>query len=483
MSEYILQGNETPSNLIKRTQVWEATHNKGDESRLPLMQRSFISFTYGGKHIEDFGLIAITENNSMDRKVYSEFNDLTTDSDVIDGQFYWNSHYKANALNLKLFTDEITEKQLATFSQWFKPGFARELILAEHPNRGIMARIAEVPEYHMLPFEKKIKSKIYGIETSTTSYRGSIDIRFIMDDPHWYSITNLLEGTLGNWNSTIITNDRDALKVIEEDGIPTAASLKGDLLIGTNVFVSVISNPARTWRDGDPDSYDVNYKEIFVDYAIIGGESDISINNDGFSLAENTDKYFYYAGTAPCAPILKFTINFATNGSSLCSTINNTYTNVSHPYNSIYIESVTEPRELRITTPGLITAYNQAISLGGSASAETKRDNINHYKVRAASINGGLSSLFDSTTQADFTINCETGEALVTYHLRTGNLTENTGDMIRSNYLKIEDRNYPDENGYIHSWTSSNPEFSHKLYHDITSGLSGVKLEYKYKYL
>jgi len=74
------------------------------------MKRSFISFTYGGKNIEDFGLIAITENNSMERDLYAEFNDLTTDSDVLDGQFYWSSHYKSNTLDLALFTDEITER-------------------------------------------------------------------------------------------------------------------------------------------------------------------------------------------------------------------------------------------------------------------------------------------------------------------------------------------------------------------------------------
>jgi len=74
------------------------------------MQRSFISFTFGGKNIEDFGLIAITENNSMDRALYADFNDLVSTSDVLDGSFYWNTHYRNNTLDLILCTDEITEK-------------------------------------------------------------------------------------------------------------------------------------------------------------------------------------------------------------------------------------------------------------------------------------------------------------------------------------------------------------------------------------
>ena len=39
---------------IKHTQVYTATHNgEGASSRLPFMNRSFISFSFGGKYIED----------------------------------------------------------------------------------------------------------------------------------------------------------------------------------------------------------------------------------------------------------------------------------------------------------------------------------------------------------------------------------------------------------------------------------------------
>ena len=484
-----LIGNEIANPKPFRTQVWQATHD-GADNRLPLMKRSFISFTYGGKNIEDFGLIAITENNSMERDLYAEFNDLTTDSDVLDGQFYWNSHYKSNTLDLALFTDEITERQLTYFTQWFKPGFARELILAEHPNRGIMARVAAQPRYHMLPFEKKIKSILYGVETSTTVYKGKIELSFIMDDPFWYSIKNLLDDDLnhpGEWQNIStkqyerIAGSKDALKIIEEDGIPSSLSLRGDVLIGNSIAVDTSQSqpPARTARGTNDTAI-----ETYIG-AYIGGYSVLSTSDSTFNLNVNEVKYFYYPGTAPCAPILEFTINFNTSG-SLSSTINNTFTNSSHPYNSIYIESITAPRELRITTPSLITAYNQAVRLGspaGEAQREIIRDKINHYKVRAAAINGGISSIFNSTTQADFKINCKTGEVLVTYHLKDGLLTEDAGDMIRSNYLKIEDRNFPNEQGYINVWTESNPEASHKLYHDISAGLTNVKLTYKYMYL
>lgn len=113
----------------KRTQVWIATHDGADQ-RLPHYLRSFISFAYGGKLIEDFGFITITKDNSLSRQLYAEFEDTTTESDVYDGQIYWATHFKANRLTLNLYTDGVTEKQLEEFKAWFKPGIIRELVLA-----------------------------------------------------------------------------------------------------------------------------------------------------------------------------------------------------------------------------------------------------------------------------------------------------------------------------------------------------------------
>ena len=59
------------------TQVYKATHI--GELRLPYMNRSFISFSYGGKNIEDFNLIAYNKNDQMSRDLYASFVDTTTD--------------------------------------------------------------------------------------------------------------------------------------------------------------------------------------------------------------------------------------------------------------------------------------------------------------------------------------------------------------------------------------------------------------------
>ena len=59
-----------------------------------------------------------------------------------------------------------------------------------------MARVASVPDTGLLPFETKETKLIAGsipIEAKTTMYRGSISIKFTMDDPHWYSKLNVLD--------------------------------------------------------------------------------------------------------------------------------------------------------------------------------------------------------------------------------------------------------------------------------------------------
>ena len=189
----ILYGNEVESPIKNSSQVYQVTHGEGGQ-RLPSMYRAFISFSYGGRFIEDYNLIAYTEGDSIDRPSYGNFDDISDTYDVVDGQIYWGSHFTDNKLTLNIVTDGITERQLDDFKTWFRPGVTRELILAEHPNRAIMARIAEPPEFSFLPFEKVTSTMIAGrsYETSVTEYKGTGSITFIADDPFWYARYNLL---------------------------------------------------------------------------------------------------------------------------------------------------------------------------------------------------------------------------------------------------------------------------------------------------
>ena len=108
---------------VRKSQVYQLTHD--GVRRTPYYKRSFISFSYGGKWIEDFGFITITQDNKISRPLYADFKDNITESEVFDGQIFWDSHYNANELTLPLFTDGVTEQQLESFKMWFKPGKVR----------------------------------------------------------------------------------------------------------------------------------------------------------------------------------------------------------------------------------------------------------------------------------------------------------------------------------------------------------------------
>ena len=297
-----LMGTEVASLTPPYTQVYKATHD--GQRRLPFMQRSFISFSYGGKNIEDFNLLAYTEGDRMDKAGYADFEDLTTTYDVITGQFYWGTYFHANTLSFTLATDGITENELDDFKHWFRAGSIRELILAEHPNRAIMARIATPPQLHLLGFKKEVEVpfQLGGVETTddiqrvsystyTTEYRGEIDLEFVMDEPFWYSVQNILghQNTLegyyeeswidANGQVTTIKDSKDALKIIYEDRIPLGSTTKVDVFLGGDIYASV--------------KYEV--------WARIIGETSQIIYNQVMNDSTSSDqlKFAYFTATEP----------------------------------------------------------------------------------------------------------------------------------------------------------------------------------------
>ena len=169
-------------------QVQLATKNR-EGLPLPITKRQFISFSYGGKNIEDFDLVAVFSNGRLDKEIYFPFNDITSKNEALDGQLYWNSTFEAGHLSFNLATDGMTSENYEAFKNYFVPGEIRELILSEFPNRAAMARVASAPHISLLPFEDKKEIKI-GNEIkkiSTSLYKGDITLEFVIDEPYWYA--------------------------------------------------------------------------------------------------------------------------------------------------------------------------------------------------------------------------------------------------------------------------------------------------------
>ena len=442
-----LIGTENTQLGPKRTQVWLATHEEGGK-RLPLMKRSFISFIYDGKYSEDMGVLSVVSGDRMERNLYADFGDNTTESDVLDGQYYWSTHFKTNTLSLTLATDEITEKQLDEIKRWLRPGPPRLLILSEHPFRGTYARISSTPKYSMLPFEEKITLKVAGanVKTSTTVYRGDIEVEFVMDEPFWFSLNNILDVKVngayspGYWvdaqgDHSLILLDQDALKVIQEDQVAASAMIASeDMFFGNNVMAYLqeqhtIEQPAtqeeyNNWLTEDvgegnsklaPDTDPTNQKKLqthkitedgyagyALKYAIVGyghlGNMLIELDEgDGVNIdaiddlapVNPTALYLYYPGTAPTNPIIQFTLTPEFNNNHYLISPYNTHSG-EKTYNTITIEGRNGNKyNFNFTTPAIYTAYNQAIEiLSKSESDEVElfnsiKDGVNHPRVRA----------------------------------------------------------------------------------------------------
>ena len=501
-----LIGYEVESGEIT-TQVYKATHNGAGES-LPLMNRSFISFTFGDRAIEDFNLISIF-NDKLNQDLYSSFQDSTSTYDTLDGQLYWGSHFEAKKISLNLATDEITERQLDDFREWFTPGVRRELRFAEKPNRAIMARVADAPQIEMIPFEKKVSYIINSqtVETSTTVYRGSINLNLVMDDPYWYAKMNYMptfvnkklmkefdsNSELSNDEVEALTN-KDMLKIMYEDGIPHQSILNSTMFLGGNRLVRA---GALVASEGLSEEEAAKYAHVGKAYLGI-----IGINSTGLDVNPDSRKYLFYSGTAKCYPKIKFTLTPSFDSEGYITCPKNSYTNNGYSYIQI------GNSRMEFTTPSMLTGYNQAINLINRNLKKIElldkiKTEVNEYYARAWAISviqmssdntsieskrNNMKAMFmqnENILPITFIIDSKTGEAIGEFQiqelsnggsvqlLRT--VSENVGDMIRSKYLVIEGRDYLNSNGEIDLGNC----------HQITSNesLTDVLVFYKNMYL
>lgn len=394
-----------------------------------ILSRQFISFSYGGKNIEEFNLVAIFSGDRLSKNIYSSFEDTITTQEELDGQFYWRTRFNSNEISFNLTTDGMTQNELDEFKLWFKPGIERELILSENHNRAIMARVGTTPIISMLPFEEE-KEVLIGdrkIKTTTTLFKGDISLNFIMDDPYWYSL-----------NSYFSDSNIDSLKakIILEDGIPHISMLNNNL---NNILLAD--------------------NKVYVDGAIIDNNG---INLDG--VAQN-DAYLYYCGTAPTKPLISFSINIEKdNTTGKVSFIKNGYDN-------FYYLKIGD-NKLSFTLPSIMLAYNKVLDLFTNNTEieiinfkKLIRDEIYDYYVRAYSIyyltinesntnwrDGFIAHMlnFFKSGIINFEINSKLGIVKINTNVKIDNektviVEENAGNIIKSPYLIISDRTLPEK--------------------------------------
>ena len=356
MSVDILNGDEVArEGDFNLRQTWVNTHD--GNTRLEPWQNSFISFTYGGKYIEDFGLNVVNFNSRKQLIPYANFNDITTNYDVLDGGLYWGTHFTEYKFSAELATDGMTEQQLQDFQIWFAPGNIRTLVYMEHWNRAIEARVAAVPDIQVIPFEETVEKSLGGstFTIKTTLYKGEITLNFVADEPFWHSRTAYFED---------VALSTDDTKIIYEDNIPWIDmfdQVEDPLTVIDNFIIGQEHDNYLEWKNSN------DMLETLV----------ATVNNSVYtktiepittlSVSLNTSLNLYYAGTAPSAPKLSFQINPVIKGTLEPDTSSegktyiyfpcNNYASHDRQYNSIVIGQ----SKLNFTTPSVWTGYNEAI--------------------------------------------------------------------------------------------------------------------------
>jgi hypothetical protein len=413
-------------------------YRNGDEKSPPrsILERQFISFSYDEKDIEEFGLVVVFNGQGLDKEIYASFQDITTEQEELNGQLFWRSKFNANKLSFTLATDGMTVQQLERFKFHFRPGYNKELILSEHHNRAILARVASAPRMKLTPFEHGEKITVGGNKYPiiTTLYKGEISLDFVMDEPYWYSKLSYVDEL-----------NEENLKLIYEDNLPLLEDLKEKKCFLANG--KMIGSPTST---------------------------------------------LYYCGTAPANPILSFDITVSKNEDyKTLSFEKNGVDDLNEPYIKIG-----EDKYLRFGLPSIFTSYNYVLeaikNCGLGSSFLEVRKAIQavafDYYTRAYALqileqfNKASGKIEDSSFQENFrndfsnffkgdklhcNINNQTGTVTISCAVANSEeeITEKAGNMIKSNYLIIE----PSEDKYQN--ISSNVKISNLI------------IDYKYMYL
>lgn len=454
-------------------QVDNATKD-GQGKSLPYLSRQFISFKYGDRNIEDFGLLVVFKGDRLDKDIYAPFNDIVTEQVELDGQIFWHSNFKANFLNFVLATDGMTSKQLEDFKIWFQPGKEKSLVLSEHHNREIMARIATAPHLSLLPFEKEIEVMVGGekIKTKTSLYKGEISLEFVMDDPYWYAKESIVSDL-----------NQDSLKIIYEDGIPHKNMLKTSCFLANKQYCS----------------YDKNSEN-----------ADIISDFKGINLAPETNAYLYYCGSANSRPLLSFSFSPSFNS----STGKISFPGITEGENAfLQIGTENNLSLMELGLPSLFSSYNKALDIIFKYSAgdsildlrKELRDSIYNYYTRTyvmaliedlrnnrelSSAEGALigefkehsieqmKKFFENALTCE--INCKNGNTIIKGKIKDYfsnnyfDIQENAGEMIKSKYLNISQKVMIEE-GFI---TATNC-----LPIATNISLNNLIIDYKYMFL
>lgn len=316
------------------------------------------------------------------------------------------------------------------------------------------------------------------------------------------ALTTLSEEDNTSYSNVDIDSAKDYTKIILEDNIPHLQMIQDDILLGENISASndaegrvynntnSIVNNLEPWTGAHVTFYG------YVAYDTVSWAENLKIY-------DGSPQYLFYSGTAPSKPTLQFTFSPTFDNNGYINLPRNSYSDSDIINTRNYNYIAFDDHKFYFTTPSLITGYNQAVSIVKKYKVgytlidliTNLKESINEYYARAWAIfcarsleknttyvnsSSGITANFASefvkrmkylictngTTPNPITcfFDSKHGTATVTYsairkadgvnsynsnNLLVKNVVQNAGDMVKSDYLIIEGRNYPSFNGYI----------------------------------
>lgn len=166
-------------------QVEQLTKNK------TCHQKEFIDFEFNGKHVSEFGMVAVFDGDRHSFNASPGFEDETSEVNGVNGQYYWGTRYKARAKAFTLATDGMTEAQVNAFKLHFQPGVYGRFIEDKLANRYTMARVSSEVTFSVVPF--KTTATILGQTIEVNEYKGEAKITFVFDDPFYYATESYVD--------------------------------------------------------------------------------------------------------------------------------------------------------------------------------------------------------------------------------------------------------------------------------------------------
>ena len=150
-----------------------------------LSDKSFISFTFDNKRIEEFGMAVVSDGDRLSTSIHPDFNNTTSTISGRIGSIYWGTSITGLSFNFKLATDSITSRQLLNFKSHFMPGKMGKFSLSESEYCYAYAIIGSASTFEFVPFETT--TTIKGATYSDTVYKGEANLNFYIPDVYFYS--------------------------------------------------------------------------------------------------------------------------------------------------------------------------------------------------------------------------------------------------------------------------------------------------------